>query len=54
MGACNTPTCFGGLGIRVAQMGFAPQATYWSAADLRKAVMTHMRSTEQTDTRAAS
>ena len=34
------PTCFGGLGIRVAQMGFAAQATYWSAVDLHKAVMT--------------
>ena len=33
------PTCFGGLGIRVAQMGFAAQATYWSAVDLHKAVM---------------
>ena len=32
-------TCFGGLGIRVAQMGFAAQATYWSAVDLHKAVM---------------
>ena len=27
-------TCFGGLGIRVAQMGFSAQATYWSAVDL--------------------
>ena len=35
-------TCFGGLGIRVAQMGFAAQATYWSAVDLHKAVMTSM------------
>ena len=34
------PTCFGGMGIRVAQMGFAAQATYWSAVDLHKAVMT--------------
>ena len=33
------PTCYGGLGIRVAQMGFAAQATYWSTADLHKAVM---------------
>ena len=33
------PTCFGGLGIRVAQMGFAAQATCWSAVDLHKAVM---------------
>ena len=24
------PTCLGGLGIRVAQMGFAAQATLWS------------------------
>ena len=32
--------CFGGLGIRVAQMGFAAQATYWSAVDLHKAFMT--------------
>ena len=30
------PTCFGGLGIRVARMGFAAQATYWMA------VMTNM------------
>ena len=30
------PTCFGG---RVAQMGYAAQATYWSAVDLHKAVM---------------
>ena len=34
------PTCFRGLGIRVAQMDFAAQATYWSAVDLHKAVMT--------------
>ena len=34
------PTCFGGLGIGVAQMGFAAQAVYWSAVDLHKAVMT--------------
>ena len=34
------PTCFGGLVIRVAQVGFAAQATYWSAVDLHKAVMT--------------
>ena len=33
-------TCFGGLGISVAQMGFAAQATYWSAVHLHKAVMT--------------
>ena len=36
----HSPTCFGGLGIRVAQMGFAAQATYWSAVNLHKAVMT--------------
>ena len=36
------PTCFGGLGIRVAQMGFAAQATYWSAVDLHKAVMSNI------------
>ena len=36
------PTCFGGLGIRVAQMGFAVQATYWSASVLHKAVMTNI------------
>ena len=30
-------TCFGGLGMRVAQIGFAAQATYWSAVDLHKA-----------------
>ena len=36
------PTCFGGLRIRVAQMGFAAQATYWSAVDLHKAVMTNI------------
>ena len=34
------PTCFGGLRIRVAQMGFAAQGTYWSAVDLHKAVIT--------------
>ena len=26
------PTCYGGLSIRVAQLGFAAQGTYWSAA----------------------
>ena len=36
------PTCLGGLGIRVAQMGFAAQATLWSAVDLHKAVMTNV------------
>ena len=25
------PTCYGGLGLRVSQMGFTAQATYWSA-----------------------
>ena len=35
-------TCFGCLGIRVAQMGFAAQATYWPAVDLHKAVMTNI------------
>ena len=30
------PTDFGGLGVRVAQVGFAAQATYWSAVDLHK------------------
>ena len=34
------PTCFGSLGIRFAQMGFATHAKYWSAVDLHKAVMT--------------
>ena len=36
------PTCFGGLGIRVAQMGFVAQATCWSAVDLHKAVRTNI------------
>ena len=36
------PTCFGCLGIRVAQMGFAAQPTYWSAVDLHKGVMTNI------------
>ena len=27
---------FGGMGIRVAQMGYAAQATYWSAVDMRR------------------
>ena len=36
------PTCLGGLGIRVAHMGFAAQATLWSAVDLHKAVMTNV------------
>ena len=34
--------CFGGLGIRVAQMDHAAQATYWSAVDLHKAVMSNI------------
>ena len=38
----NLQTCLGGLGIRVAQMGFAAQATLWSAVDLHKAVMTNV------------
>ena len=36
----GTLPCFGDLGIRVAQAGSAAQATYWSAVDLYKAVMT--------------
>ena len=36
------PTCFGGLGIRVAQMGYAAQATYWSAVDVHKAVISNI------------
>ena len=45
------PTCYGGLSIRVAQMGFAAQATYWSTADLHKACYAeHLRSVEQADT----
>ena len=31
--------CYGGLGIRVPQLGFAAQATCWSAVDLHWAVM---------------
>ena len=38
----KSSTCFGGLGIRVAQMGFAKQATYWSVVDMHRAVMTNM------------
>ena len=38
----NSPTCFGGFGIRVAQMGCAAQATYWSAVDLHKAVVSNI------------
>ena len=41
MGACKT--LHGGLGVRVAQKGFAAQVTYWSAVDLHKAVMTNIR-----------
>ena len=33
------PTCYGGLGLRVAQMGFAAQATFWSAVDLHRTVL---------------
>ena len=36
------PTCSGGLSIRVAQMGCAAQAAYWSAVDLHKAVMSNI------------
>ena len=36
------PTCYGGLGIRVAQLGFTAQATFWSAVDLHLAVMPRM------------
>ena len=36
-GGRNFTTCFGGLGIRVAQVGYAALATYWSAVDLHKA-----------------
>ena len=39
-------TCCGGLGIRVAQMGYAAQATYWSASDLHKAVMSNICATQ--------
>ena len=31
--------CCGGIGIRVAQLGFAAQATYWSAVDMHRAIM---------------
>ena len=47
------PTCFGGLGIRFAQMGFAAQATYWSAIDLRKAAMSIICEALDTPLRAA-
>ena len=36
------PSCFGGLGVGVVQMGFAAQATYWSAVDLHTAVMSNI------------
>ena len=36
------PTCFGGLGLWVAQLGFAAQATYWSAVELHMAIMPNM------------
>ena len=36
------PTCFGGLGLWVAQLGFAAQATYWSAVELHLAIMPNM------------
>ena len=39
-GRRSSPRAFGGLGTRVAQMSFAAQATYWSAVDLHKSVMT--------------
>ena len=32
-------TCFGRLGLRVAQRTFAAQATYWAACDMHMAVM---------------
>ena len=35
----KVPTCYGGLGTRATPLGFAARATYWSAFDLRKAVM---------------
>ena len=37
--AAGLPTCYGGPGIRVAQMGFTAQATFWLAVDLHLAVM---------------
>ena len=40
MGASKTPHVLWWPGHRVAQMGFAAQATYWSAVDLHKAAMT--------------
>ena len=33
------PTCYGGLGIRVAQMGVTAHSTFWSAVGLHLAVM---------------
>ena len=35
-------TCLGGLGLWVAQLGFAAQATYWSAVELHMAIMPNM------------
>ena len=37
------PTCHGGLGIRVAQLGFTAQAAFWSAVDSHLAVMPRTR-----------
>ena len=37
--AAGLPTCDGGRGMRVAQMGFIAQATFWSVVDLHLAVM---------------
>ena len=37
--AAGLPTCYGGPGIRVAQMGFTAQATFWLAVDILLAVM---------------
>ena len=37
--AWERPTCYGGLGVRVAQIGVTAQATFWSAVDLLLAVM---------------
>ena len=45
------PTCFGGLGLRVAQLSFTAQATYWSAVDLHKGCYAALlRGVEQTNT----
>ena len=40
-GKAKLPTCLGGLGLW-AQLGFAAQATYWSAVELHKAIMSNM------------